>query len=62
MKPHENNFQASLFGISLERICDKNHALVRTGDAIDWKVFEEAFGSLYCEDNGRPAKFKNSLQ
>jgi transposase, IS5 family len=56
MKPQENDPQTSLFGIQLKRICATNHGLVRLAEAIDWKAFEEAFGALYCEDNGRPAK------
>ena len=56
MKPHPKEPQANLFGIALERLCDRRHALVRLSQSIDWQAFEEAFGALYCEDNGRPAK------
>lgn len=56
MKPQENSPQANLFGIQLECICDPKHRLVRMACAIDWQAFEEKFGALYCEDNGRPGK------
>lgn len=56
MKSNRRNDQSTLFGVALERICDRRHGLVRLADTIDWKVFEETFGALYSPDNGRPAK------
>jgi len=56
MKPLEKDPQASLFSVALERICDRGQPLVRLTHAVDWRAFEAAFGSLYCEDNGRPGK------
>ena len=43
-----------LFRSRLDAIIDARHALVRLGKAIDWSVFEGAFGALYHEANGRP--------
>lgn len=56
MKPTQKNPQASLFGIQLERLCDLKHPLVQLAQRIQWEVFDQAFGTLYCQDNGRPAK------
>lgn len=56
MKPLPKDPQGSLFSVSLERICDPDQSLIRLARAIDWSAFEEAFGPLYCEDNGRPGK------
>jgi transposase, IS5 family len=35
---------------------DRHHPLYRLAHEINWKIFEEAFTPLYCQDNGRPAK------
>ncbi len=45
-----------MFGILLERLCNPSHPLYRLSDAIDWSEFDKAFGSLYSEGMGRPAK------
>lgn len=46
--------QGDLFRSKLEQILDHSHPLYRLAGQIQWSVFEEAFGSLYVEDNGRP--------
>lgn len=56
MKSNRDDSQANLFSIQLEHLCDRSQPLYRLANSIDWKAFEQAFGSLYCEDNGRPAK------
>lgn len=56
MTPTNKDPQATLFGIPLERICSPKIALVRLAKQIDWAAFDAAFGPLYCQDNGRPAK------
>ena len=56
MTNNEVKEQSTLFGISLDLLCDKTQSLYRLADTIDWKAFEESFGPSYCEDNGRPAK------
>ena len=44
-----------LFRSRLENIIDQRHPLVRLARLIDWRVFEERFGTLYAEAAGRPA-------
>jgi hypothetical protein len=31
-----------------------DHPLVHLADAIQWERFDEAYASLYCQDNGAP--------
>lgn len=45
----------SLFS-SLDDLLNQQHPLYKLSHKIHWHVFEEAFSSLYCPDNGRPAK------
>ncbi len=45
-----------LFRTALENILDQRHELYRLTELIDWQGFDEAFGVLYCPDNGCPAK------
>jgi len=47
--------QTSFF-FSLEDTLDHNHPLFNLAQQIDWELFENEFRSLYCENNGRPAK------
>lgn len=47
--------QASLF-FSFEDTLNHRHPLYILANRIDWEMFEQAFSSLYCKDNGRPAK------
>lgn len=49
------NKQASLF-FSLAYTLNQRHPLYLLADAINWQMFEDAFASLYCQNNGRPAK------
>ena len=46
--------QDDLFRSRLEAIIDPRHSLVRLGKAIDWSVFDTAFGKLFDQTNGRP--------
>ncbi|MFY7948927.1 MAG: transposase, partial [Gemmatimonas sp.] len=39
----------------LDAMIDGRHELVRLAKLIDWKRFEDAFGTLYDENRGRPA-------
>jgi len=48
--------QGSLFQSRLDQILDKKHPLYTLAHVIDWPVFDEAFGGLYSEGQGRPAK------
>ena len=45
----------SLFS-SLDDLLNQQHPLFKLSDKINWSVFENTFTSLYCSDNGRPAK------
>jgi IS5 family transposase len=45
----------SLFS-SLDDLLNQQHPLFKLSEKINWSVFENAFTSLYCSDNGRPAK------
>jgi len=45
-----------LFRNRLDNMLDQRHELYRLADLIDWQSFDEAFGELYCADNGCPAK------
>ena len=48
--------QGSLFQSRLDQILDKKHPLYTLAHVIDWPVFDETFGGLYSEGQGRPAK------
>ena len=45
-----------LFRNRLEHMLDQRHELYRLAQVIDWSSFDEAFGELYCPDNGCPGK------
>lgn len=47
--------QLSLF-FSLGSTLNQRHPLFILADQINWNTFEDNFSSLYCQDNGRPAK------
>jgi IS5 family transposase len=46
----------SSFFFTLEDTLSSKHPLYILANQVDWNQFEEAFSSLYCLDNGRPAK------
>ena len=48
--------QEELLKTRLDRFVDLNHPLCKLARVIDWGAFDEAFGGLYCEGVGRPAK------
>lgn len=45
-----------LFYSSLSVMLNQKHPLFILSDQINWSIFEESFASLYCLNNGRPAK------
>jgi len=47
--------QASMF-LKLEDMLNQRHPLYILSNKVDWVLFEESFKTLYCSDNGRPAK------
>ncbi len=56
MQAKERDNQGELFGILLERLCNRGHPLYRLANTLDWGALDDAFGSLYVEGKGRPAK------
>jgi IS5 family transposase len=54
IKKTEKKSQISIF-FSLKDTLDQKHPLFILAEKINWQKFEEAFSSLYCSDNGRPA-------
>jgi len=53
-KPRDR--QGELYSVRLDFLCKETHALVRLSKVINWSEFDEAFGLLYSEGHGRPAK------
>ena len=51
----KDKHQLSLF-LSLGSTLNHRHPLFILADQINWNTFEDSFSSLYCQDNGRPAK------
>ncbi len=51
----QDRLQHSLF-FSLESTLNHKYPLFIPAKKIDWEMFEREFSSLYCHDNGRPAK------
>ena len=53
-KPKDQT-QGSLF-FSLESTLNQKHPMYILANKVNWQLFEDSFSSLYCLDNGRPAK------
>ena len=58
MRPKEPNPSpdTDLFRNHLDNMLDQRHELYRLADVIEWQSFDNEFGTLYCTDNGCPAK------
>jgi IS5 family transposase len=54
MQPKRQYEEPDLFRSHLEQILNRNHPLFVLANQIDWTCFEQAFGSMYVEDVGRP--------
>jgi transposase, IS5 family len=56
MRPRERREtgEQDLFRSRLDQIIDMSHALVKLARAIDWRVLEERFGSVYTDGPGSP--------
>ena len=54
MRPRERQEtgEQDLFRSRLDRIIDLTHALVKLSRAIDWRVLEMRFGSVYSDGPG----------
>ena len=51
----QNLGQQDLFRSRLESLVDHNNELVLLAESMNWKFFDEKFGSDFPDDNGRPA-------
>jgi IS5 family transposase len=54
MQPKKRHEEPDLFRSHLGRILNRKHPLFVLAEQIDWRCFEEAFGSTYVEETGRP--------
>ena len=56
MRPRERRetSEQELFRSRLDQIIDMKHALVKLGQAIDWRFLEERFGAVYTDKPGQP--------
>ena len=50
-KPRDR--QQNLYEVQLEFLCDSRQPLLRLSQVIDWSHFDETFGNLYSEGQGR---------
>jgi transposase, IS5 family len=54
MRPRERRETSELFRSRLDQIIDMKHALVKLGQAIDWRFLEQTFGAVYTDKPGQP--------
>ena len=56
MRPKERRQtgEHDLFRSRLDQIIDLDHALVKLGEAIDWRFLERKFGEAYSDKPGHP--------
>lgn len=45
-----------LFQAHFDQLLNARHPLLKLAGQIGWSAFDDAFGDLYCPDNGAPAK------
>jgi IS5 family transposase len=55
LKKKENPAQLGFYS-SFEEQLNRTHELYILSNEVNWKMFDDAFEKLYCEDNGAPAK------
>lgn len=55
MLPKKPVSDPDLFRSHFDQIINLNHPLVHLSRKIDWESFEDRFGALYVENQGRPA-------
>ena len=53
-KPRDG--QGELYSVRLDVLCNETHSLTRLAKVIEWGAFDQRFGKLYSEGQGRPAK------
>lgn len=56
MQAKPRDTQGELYSVRLDFLCKETHPLARLSKVIEWSGFDETFGSLYAEGQGRPAK------
>ncbi len=56
MQAKPRSLQTELFKIPLHKIINTRHSLCVLGAKIKWSEFDKAFGPLYSDGKGRPAK------
>jgi len=56
MQAKPKSLQTELFKIFLTKIINTKHPLCILGAKIKWSEFDKAFGQLFSEGKGRPAK------
>lgn len=60
MKPqspdHTDHDDLLLFQAHFDQLLNPDHPLLTLAKQFDWAGFDDAFGELYCQDNGAPAK------
>ena len=55
-EPHTSDARIDMFRNRLDNQLNQRHPLFKLAHTIDWQIFDEAFGKLYCADNGSPGK------
>jgi hypothetical protein len=56
MQAKPRSLQTELFKIPIHKIINARHSLCVLGAKINRSEFDKAFGSLYSDGKGRPAK------
>ena len=56
MQAKPRDTQGELYSVRLDFLCKETHPLIRLSSVIDWSEFDQMFGKLYSEGQGRPAK------
>ena len=56
MQAKPRDTQGELYSVRLDFLCNERHPLSRLSNVIDWSEFDQSFGKLYSEGQGRPAK------
>lgn len=56
MHSKQRDGQGELYSVRLDFLCNETHPLSRLSNSIGWSHFDESFGQLYSEGQGRPAK------
>ncbi len=56
MQAKARDRQGELYSVQLDFLCNETHPLFRLSQVIEWPEFDQAFGQLYSEGQGRPAK------